>query len=389
MACAATASASASRAARSARRRSSSAVSAAGRRLRQRVFGRLQRILRLGQARLERGDPLGELRRPRLGGLGARDRVGRCRASVAAAARPCPSRCGRWQRRAAPRAHRVSRIPRCRPSCRCRPGPALSEAPVQRRRRLRLVQGRFRSSATRFRLGVAAPRRPCSQAIPIRPVLQVFPPARAARPLRLLAEPFAVRPCLALRRSPAITRGPAPRRFDPPFRCRRFDQGPTKGTLRMDIAALAAAHPDHWRRAAAIRTLTLDAVAAANSGHSGMPMGMADVATVLFEKHLRFDASAPDWPDRDRFILSAGHGSMLLYGAAVPHRLAGHDAGADEELPPAGLDHRGPPRIRPCQGDRDDDRPAGPGARQRGGLRHGRGIPARRGAGRSSITAPG
>jgi transketolase len=81
----------------------------------------------------------------------------------------------------------------------------------------------------------------------------------------------------------------------------------------MDIAALAAAHPDHWRRAAAIRSLTLDAVAAANSGHSGMPMGMADVATVLFEKHLRFDASAPDWPDRDRFILSAGHGSMLLY----------------------------------------------------------------------------
>ncbi len=81
----------------------------------------------------------------------------------------------------------------------------------------------------------------------------------------------------------------------------------------MDISALRAAHPDHWMRAAAIRTLTLDAVAAANSGHSGMPMGMADVATVLFSKHLKFDASAPDWPDRDRFILSAGHGSMLLY----------------------------------------------------------------------------
>jgi transketolase len=59
--------------------------------------------------------------------------------------------------------------------------------------------------------------------------------------------------------------------------------------------------------------LTLDAVAAANSGHSGMPMGMADVATVLFQNHLKFDASAPNWPDRDRFILSAGHGSMLLY----------------------------------------------------------------------------
>ncbi|WP_108852105.1 transketolase [Albidovulum aquaemixtae] len=81
----------------------------------------------------------------------------------------------------------------------------------------------------------------------------------------------------------------------------------------MDIATLRSAHPDHWMRAAAIRTLAMDAVQAANSGHPGMPMGMADVATVLFEKHLKFDASAPDWADRDRFILSAGHGSMLLY----------------------------------------------------------------------------
>ena len=81
----------------------------------------------------------------------------------------------------------------------------------------------------------------------------------------------------------------------------------------MDIAAFRKNHPDHFKRAAAIRTLTLDAVAAANSGHSGMPMGMADVATVLFEKHLRFDPSNATWPDRDRFILSAGHGSMLLY----------------------------------------------------------------------------
>ena len=80
-----------------------------------------------------------------------------------------------------------------------------------------------------------------------------------------------------------------------------------------DLKALAAANPDHWAKATAIRALTLDAVHAANSGHSGMPMGMADVATVLFEKHLKFDAAAPNWPDRDRFILSAGHGSMLLY----------------------------------------------------------------------------
>ncbi len=81
----------------------------------------------------------------------------------------------------------------------------------------------------------------------------------------------------------------------------------------MDIAALRTANPDHWMKAAAIRALTLDAVAAANSGHSGMPMGMADVATVLYQNHLNFDPSAPDWADRDRFILSAGHGSMLLY----------------------------------------------------------------------------
>jgi len=81
----------------------------------------------------------------------------------------------------------------------------------------------------------------------------------------------------------------------------------------VDIAALRSANPDHWKKATAIRALTLDAVAAANSGHSGMPMGMADVATVLFEKHLKFDPSNPNWPDRDRFILSAGHGSMLLY----------------------------------------------------------------------------
>ncbi|MEL6518507.1 MAG: transketolase family protein, partial [Pseudomonadota bacterium] len=81
----------------------------------------------------------------------------------------------------------------------------------------------------------------------------------------------------------------------------------------MDIATLKELHPDHWKKACAIRVLAMDAVQAANSGHPGMPMGMADVATVLFEKHLKFDASAPHWPDRDRFILSAGHGSMLLY----------------------------------------------------------------------------
>ncbi|MGI3167903.1 transketolase [Pseudooceanicola sp. C21-150M6] len=97
----------------------------------------------------------------------------------------------------------------------------------------------------------------------------------------------------------------------------------------MDIAALRNAHPDHWSKATAIRALTLDAVAAANSGHSGMPMGMADVATVLFGKYLKFDASAPDWADRDRFILSAGHGSMLLYSLL---HLTGYEEFPIEEI---------------------------------------------------------
>ena len=64
----------------------------------------------------------------------------------------------------------------------------------------------------------------------------------------------------------------------------------------------------------ALRALAMDAVEKAKSGHPGMPMGMADIATVLFTKYLRFDPQAPDWPDRDRFVVSNGHGSMLLYG---------------------------------------------------------------------------
>ena len=71
--------------------------------------------------------------------------------------------------------------------------------------------------------------------------------------------------------------------------------------------------PTDRRLANAIRALAMDAVEAANSGHPGMPMGMADAATALFSRHLKFDAADPNWPDRDRFILSAGHGSMLLY----------------------------------------------------------------------------
>ncbi len=71
--------------------------------------------------------------------------------------------------------------------------------------------------------------------------------------------------------------------------------------------------PTDRRLANAIRALAMDAVEAANSGHPGMPMGMADAATALFTRHVKFDAADPHWPDRDRFVLSAGHGSMLIY----------------------------------------------------------------------------
>ena len=96
----------------------------------------------------------------------------------------------------------------------------------------------------------------------------------------------------------------------------------------------------------AIRALAMDAVQAANSGHPGMPMGMADVATVLYSDYLKFDPTDPKWADRDRFVLSAGHGSMLAY--ATLH-LAGYAHPTIDEIrnfrqlsspcagPPAGL----------------------------------------------------
>lgn len=80
--------------------------------------------------------------------------------------------------------------------------------------------------------------------------------------------------------------------------------------------------PTQRRLANAIRALAMDAVEKANSGHPGMPMGMADAATALFTRHLKYDPSDPHWPDRDRFVLSAGHGSMLLYSLL---HLTGYD----------------------------------------------------------------
>src|SRR5215472_13362126 len=81
----------------------------------------------------------------------------------------------------------------------------------------------------------------------------------------------------------------------------------------MDSKTAPPDQADIRRLANAIRGLAMDAVEQAKSGHPGLPMGMADAATVLFSRFLKFDPADPAWPDRDRFVLSAGHGSMLLY----------------------------------------------------------------------------
>lgn len=96
-----------------------------------------------------------------------------------------------------------------------------------------------------------------------------------------------------------------------------------------DIVAKAAGDPQGFALANCIRALAIDAVEVAQSGHPGAPMGMADAATALFRDHLKFDASAPDWPDRDRVVLSNGHASMLLY--ALLH-LTGHADMTMQEL---------------------------------------------------------
>jgi transketolase len=102
----------------------------------------------------------------------------------------------------------------------------------------------------------------------------------------------------------------------------------TAHTVRRDERA-AAARARHDRMANALRALAMDAVEQAKSGHPGLPMGAADIATVLFTRFLKFDPADPAWPDRDRFVLSAGHGSMLLY--ALLH-LLGYEKLTIEEI---------------------------------------------------------
>jgi transketolase len=103
---------------------------------------------------------------------------------------------------------------------------------------------------------------------------------------------------------------------------------PPAAALR-DPEHLPHSRAEHDRMANAIRALAMDAVEQAKSGHPGLPMGAADIATVLFTKFLKFDPADPKWPDRDRFVLSAGHGSMLVYALLY---LTGYEAMTIEEI---------------------------------------------------------
>src|SRR5215475_7012042 len=102
---------------------------------------------------------------------------------------------------------------------------------------------------------------------------------------------------------------------------------PSAAARRDDSAP--AARVQHDLMANAIRALAMDAVEQAKSGHPGLPMGAADIATVLFTRVIKLDAADPKWPDRDRFVLSAGHGSMLIY--ALLH-LLGYEKMTIEEI---------------------------------------------------------
>ena len=138
----------------------------------------------------------------------------------------------------------------------------------------------------------------------------------------------------------------------------------------------------------AIRALAMDAVEQANSGHPGMPMGMADAATVLFTKSLKFDAGDPHWPDRDRFVLSAGHGSMLIYSLLHLTGYARQTLDDIKHFRQLGSPTAGHPENGHASGIETTTGPLGQGLAMRSAWRSPSGISTRASATTWSITAP-
>jgi transketolase len=129
----------------------------------------------------------------------------------------------------------------------------------------------------------------------------------------------------------------------------------------MSMKAVIKGDTGHAGMANAIRALTMDAVEAAKSGHPGMPMGMADVATVLFSEIMNYDAADPSWPNRDRFVLSAGHGSMLLYAVLHLTGSPGMDIGQLKKFRQLGAKTAGHPEYGHAAGIETTTGPLGQG----------------------------
>jgi transketolase len=146
------------------------------------------------------------------------------------------------------------------------------------------------------------------------PVIRhVFVPTGQGRPVQSLANLTQMANCIAMPGSDGLTPCLCPRKGTLTTRWHHHFRDKIYSSQRQAALGKTNMTDTLQQMANAIRALSMDAVQAANSGHPGMPMGMADVATVLYSKFLKYDANAPQWPDRDRFVLSAGHGSMLAY----------------------------------------------------------------------------
>ena len=180
------------------------------------------------------------------------------------------------------------------------------------------------------------------------------------------------RPCAWLPGGCAVTLTQGPHMLSTPRKQAFSMNAPASSTAAVaqdQRHGAVSASPAHADLANAIRALAMDAVEQAKSGHPGLPMGAADVATVLFTRFLKFDPADPAWPDRDRFVLSAGHGSMLIYALLY---LTGYPAMTLDQIKrfrQLGSITAGHPEYGHTPGSRDHHRPARARPRQCG--RHG------------------
>ncbi len=144
---------------------------------------------------------------------------------------------------------------------------------------------------------------------------------------------------------------------------------PSASPVSVTPSPQATAQTSQLPLADAVRFLSIDAILRAGEGHQGVPLGMAEIATALFTRHLKFNPADPSWPDRDRFVLSNGHGSLLLYSLLYLTGYAAHRPRPAQDVPRTRFALRGASRVRTGARHRSDHRAARSGHRQR--VRHG------------------